>query len=425
MAVEREENELSEAVRGLFATVRGELAAVKGELAATKGEVAAMKGEVAAVVADKAAQQSARGLVLESSTEPVFPATTPLPPLFLLPEFILSSCRTSLCSRTPCIGLAPSAMARMTAVAMLLLGLLLALLLAAAISITPTSRQGRFMRMPAKHANFQVERVNGAVGSAMASMAGTNELKEAMEMRMRALGVQLEEKRKELEEAERKRVPEMGEVRGQMEERGKDLAAVKGELGAVQGELAAMKRELAEHKDAMAEQVEARKELSEIREELAALRRDLRGQKDFVKSQLDEAEKRHTENLIELRGQVEERKRELEKVERRRVAEMAAELAAVKGALAGHKDSMIEQLRMAERRRESGLKGLIEEVRKKEDDMRAELAREREERRREVRELNWPRAMEELAACRSWVNVEMGIIRNEVDRKTAWEVSAE
>ncbi|CAI7801565.1 unnamed protein product [Closterium sp. NIES-53] len=235
----------------------------------------------------------------------------------------------------------------------------------------------------------------------MASMAGTHELKEAMEMRMRALGVQLQETRKELE-AERRRVSEMGEVRGQVEERGGDLAAVKGELAAVQGELAAMKRELAEHKDAMAEQVEARKESSEIREELAALKRDLRRQRDLAKSQIEEADKRHGQELIEPRGQVEERKRELEKAERRRVAEMAAELAAVKGALAGHKDSVIEQLRMTERRRESGFKELIEEVRKKEDEMRAELAIKREERREEVQELNWPRAMEELAAYRNW-----------------------
>ncbi|CAI5509520.1 unnamed protein product, partial [Closterium sp. Naga37s-1] len=373
MAVEREENELSEAVRGLFATVRGELAAVKEELAT-------VKGEVAAAVADKATQQSARGLLLESR-------------------------------RTPCIGLAPSAMARMTAVAMLLPGLLVALLLAAAISITPTGR---------KHANSQMERVSGASGSVMASMAGTHELKEAMDLRMRALGVQLEETRKELEEAERRRVSEMGEVRGQVEERGEDLAAVKGELAAVQGELTAMKRELAEHKDAMAEQVEARKESSEIREELAALKRDLRRQRDLAKSQIEEVDKRHGEELIELRGQVEERKRELEKAERRRV-EMAAELAAVKGALAGHKDSVIEQLRMTERRRESGLKELIEEVRKKEDEMRAELAIEREERRREVQESNWPRAMEELAACRNWVNIEKEISQSQCHQKTAWE----
>ncbi|CAI7802813.1 unnamed protein product [Closterium sp. NIES-53] len=57
---------------------------------------------------------------------------------------------------------------------------------------------------------------------------------------------------------------------------------------------------------------------------------------------------------------------------------------------------------MTERRRESGLKELIEEVRKKEDEMRAELAIKREERREEVQELNWPRAMEELAAYRNW-----------------------
>ncbi|CAI5973350.1 unnamed protein product [Closterium sp. NIES-65] len=154
MAVEREENELSEAFRGLFATVRGELATMREELAV-------VKGEVAAAVAEKAAQESERGLLFRAAaacplphlpysltisfTEPIFPATTPLPPLFLLPEFILSSCYTSLCRRTPCIGLAPSVMARMNAVAMQLPPLLLALLLATAISITPIGRQGRFL----------------------------------------------------------------------------------------------------------------------------------------------------------------------------------------------------------------------------------------------------------------------------------------
>ncbi|CAI5998903.1 unnamed protein product [Closterium sp. NIES-65] len=61
MAVEREDNELSEAVRGLFATVRGELAAVREELAV-------VKGEVAAAVAEKAAQESERGLLFKADS---------------------------------------------------------------------------------------------------------------------------------------------------------------------------------------------------------------------------------------------------------------------------------------------------------------------------------------------------------------------
>ncbi|CAI5486416.1 unnamed protein product, partial [Closterium sp. Naga37s-1] len=58
------------------------------------------------------------------------------------------------------------------------------------------------LHIPIKHACE-------AVGSVIGRMAGTHKLKEAMETRMRALGVQLEETRRELEEAERRRVTEM------------------------------------------------------------------------------------------------------------------------------------------------------------------------------------------------------------------------
>ncbi|CAI5509243.1 unnamed protein product, partial [Closterium sp. Naga37s-1] len=234
MAVEREDNELSEAVRGLFATLRGELAAVKEELAA-------VKGEVAAAAADKAARQSDRGLVLEERRCVVKNEVNEL-------------------RRTPCIGLAPSAMAQMTSVPMLLPGLLIALLLAAAI---------------AKHGNSQMAGLSEAVGAVMASMAGAQEWTEAMETRMRALGVQVEDTMRE-------------------------LAAAKGELS--------------------------------------------------------------------------------------------------------------------------------EEARKGEDKMRAKLAVEREERRREVQELNWPRVMEELAICKEWQRIkdtelylDLQISQSKGDRKTAWE----
>ncbi|CAI5514157.1 unnamed protein product, partial [Closterium sp. Naga37s-1] len=118
--------------------------------------------------------------------------------------------------------------------------------------------------------------------------------------------------------------------------------------------------------------------------------------------QLEAAERRRVAEMREMRGQVEEREREL----------------------AEHKDVMVE----ADRRRELVLRELRQEARKGEDEMRAALAREREERRREVQELNLPRAMEELAACKEWqriqdmkMNVELEISKSEGPWKTAWE----
>ncbi|CAI7739467.1 unnamed protein product [Closterium sp. NIES-54] len=90
--------------------------------------------------------------------------------------------------------------------------------------------------------------------------------------------------------------------------------------------------------------------------------------------------------MREMIGQVEERG-----------GEMAAELAAVRRELAKQRD-------IAERR-EADLRELREEVRMREDEMRAELARKREE-RREVQEMKWPRAMEELAACKEWQTIQ-------------------
>ncbi|CAI5519658.1 unnamed protein product [Closterium sp. Naga37s-1] len=113
-------------------------------------------------------------------------------------------------------------------------------------------------------------------------------------------------------------------------------------------------------------------------------------------------------DMREMIGQVEERG-----------GEMAAELAAVRRELAKQRD-------IAERR-EADLRELREEVRMREDEMRAELARKREE-RREVQEMNWPRAMEELAACKEWqtiqdmkMNIELEIRQSVGDRKKALE----
>ncbi|CAI5502115.1 unnamed protein product [Closterium sp. Naga37s-1] len=122
---------------------------------------------------------------------------------------------------------------------------------------------------------------HGVCEAVMASKAGTHELSEAMEMRVRALGVQLEETKKELaaakgelEEAERRRV-------ANMEERDRNLVAVQGEVIAVKGELNAMRGQIHEYIDAMEEQRElrgeSRKEECEIRAELAREREEERG----------------------------------------------------------------------------------------------------------------------------------------------------
>ncbi|CAI5523033.1 unnamed protein product [Closterium sp. Naga37s-1] len=189
--------------------------------------------------------------------------------------------------------LAPSAMARMTAVAMLLPGLLAGLAIGAAIaavtiiSIMPLDKNACCRAPVADDANATAMCQNGtcrphtpahsiaaspqhahalnspggvyllvlysAIATLMALLwgmgvthtqvrawvhqhglavaAGLMKLKSAskglvaMEMRMRALGVQLEETRRELEEAERRREVEMREMKGQLEETKREFAA--------------------------------------------------------------------------------------------------------------------------------------------------------------------------------------------------------
>ncbi|CAI5480498.1 unnamed protein product [Closterium sp. Yama58-4] len=129
-------------------------------------------------------------------------------------------------------------------------------------------------------------------------------------------------------------------------------------------------------------------QLEETRRELAA-----------AKGELDEAERKRVAEIREMSGQVMAREREL---------------AAVKGELAQQKDAIREQDDVAGRRIES-------EMREFKEEMRAELARGREE-RREVLELDWPRAITaRVKACRNWVNVEVEINQSEGDQKTAWE----
>ncbi|CAI5462102.1 unnamed protein product, partial [Closterium sp. Yama58-4] len=115
-----------------------------------------------------------------------------------------------------------------------------------------------------------------------------------------------------------------------------------------------------------------------------------------------------------LEGMLVTRMREMIRQAEERGGEVAAELAAVRRELA-------EQREMAERRRELDLRALREEMRMREDEVRAELAREREERRREVQEVIWPRLREELAECRKGLSVEVGIIQSDGHQRTAWQ----
>ncbi|CAI5985923.1 unnamed protein product [Closterium sp. NIES-65] len=214
MAVEREENDLSEAVRGLFATMRGELAAVKEELAA-------VKGEVAAAVADKAAWQRERVLMLERR--------------WVVGSEVMGT------RHAPSIGLGPSAMVLVFCAAIAVI---------AAISITPLYRTAccratmaedpcglvSLLHIPIKHVCSQMEIVGTAVGNVMASMAGTLELKK-MDLRMGVFSVQLKETQREL--------------KGQVEQRIRELAAMKGELKEAERRRVAEMRELKEHQDAV------------------------------------------------------------------------------------------------------------------------------------------------------------------------------
>ncbi|CAI5940328.1 unnamed protein product [Closterium sp. NIES-65] len=195
--------------------------------------------------------------------------------------------------------------------------------------------------------------------------------------------------------AEQRDVAERRELdmREMREELLAELVAVKGELAAVKGEVGEVKGGLSEVKGGLAE----------MRGGLAEMKGGLCEHKQSTALQLEEAERRRMAEIKEIRGQVEEREREL---------------AVVKRELAALKDAMIEQLGIAERSRESELRVLLEEVTKKADEMKAELAREREQ---AVEEFIGPRAMEELSYCRRWQHVDLEISQSEGDRRDAWE----
>ncbi|CAI5458043.1 unnamed protein product [Closterium sp. Yama58-4] len=287
------------------------------------------------------------------------------------------------------------------------------------------------LHSPMKRVCFGMKRVGEVVVSVTASMGGTHEGKEVMEMRMRALGVQLEETRREL-------AASRGEV-----------TAVKGEFVAVKGEFVAVKDETEMRLRALGMQLEeTRSELEEVERRRAAEMREMRGQGEEREGKLASALAAVKVELATVQGEVAEHKQsnrlQLEQAERRRVAEMRGqveererEVAAVKGELAAHKEGMKEKWDVAERRRQSDLIELREEVRKKEDEMRQELAREKEERRREVQDVERRTAAElrgqvkkrerELAEKESALNALMTLhalrklVQSEGKQETAWE----
>ncbi|CAI5940362.1 unnamed protein product [Closterium sp. NIES-65] len=319
-----------------------------------------------------------------------------------------------------------------------------------------------------------MRRVGEAVATVMASMVGAHEWKEAMEMRVSALGMQLEETRRELAAARREVIAVKGEfaavkdeteagMRGlgvQLEETGKELAAARGEVAAVKEEFVAVKDETEAGIRGLGVQLEeTRREVAEVERRRTVEMREMRGQVEERERELTAELAAVKVELATIQGAVAEHKQssalQLEEAERRRVSEMRGqveererELAAVKAELAAHKEDMKEKWDVAERKRQSDLRELTEEARKKEDEMRKELAREREERRTEVQDVETRGAAElreqvekregELAALKRelaekkrildalmTLDALQKLIQSDDDQETAWKVSAE
>ncbi|CAI5940312.1 unnamed protein product [Closterium sp. NIES-65] len=180
-----------------------------------------------------------------------------------------------------------------------------------------------------KHAYHGMQGVSVSVGAALASMAGTREWKESVEMRMRALGVQLEETRRELaatkgelEKAERRRAVEAREMKGQLEERksGSEETERTGVL-----EMREMRGWVEERERDMSA------ELAAVKVELATAKLELGEHKQSTALQLEEAERRRVAEISEMRRQVEER-----------ADKIAVELGVVQGELGEHKQTTSE-----------------------------------------------------------------------------------
>ncbi|CAI5523063.1 unnamed protein product [Closterium sp. Naga37s-1] len=153
--------------------------------------------------------------------------------------------------------------------------------------------------------------------------------------------------------------------------------------------LAAVREELAAHKE----------EVDELRHMLASVK----GELAVVKGE-----------LVLVKGELAVVKGEL--------AVVKGELTVVKGELAEHEDAMAE--RLAESSRASDARCLRGNSRKRKQETTADFAREEDERRREVQEVEELVAFKEGQMIRNLeLNVALHIKQSEGDQKMAWKVS--
>ncbi|CAI5976396.1 unnamed protein product [Closterium sp. NIES-65] len=182
-----------------------------------------------------------------------------------------------------------------------------------------------------KHVSSRVAKRGNVVITVILRMVGTQE---AMEMRIGALGVLVEETRRALEEADKKNAENLRELRGKVQETRRALEE-------------ADKKNAESLRELRGQVEETRRALEVADRRKAENLRELRGQVEETRRALEEAGRRKAENLRELRGQVEETRRALEEADKKRVVdkremrlqvedrerELIAKLAAVKGAL--------------------------------------------------------------------------------------------
>ncbi|CAI5509239.1 unnamed protein product [Closterium sp. Naga37s-1] len=178
--------------------------------------------------------------------------------------------------------------------------------------------------------------------------------------------------------------------------RGELLSATAVELAALKGEMAAVREENARQN----ERVMVLEERNQVLEsEVNELRRALGvvGEKSEATAAVVEERERELaavkDELNGVKGEVIRIKGDLLVVNRK--------LSVVEGELTAVKGSMAELLNEAERKKPMDSRELRGEGRNGEDEVRVELPRDREERRREVQELDWPRAMENWQRARS------------------------
>ncbi|CAI5994900.1 unnamed protein product [Closterium sp. NIES-65] len=194
----------------------------------------------------------------------------------------------------------------------------------------------QLLQKPIELCGIGMRRLSESVRTVVENIAAIWQLKEATDARMRALGEQLEETRREVEEAERRRTVEWNAMREQVVERERELAAVRSELGEHRASLTERVEEVARRR--AIDSRELRGLVEERERELAAMGMELMEHKLSMVAQMDEVQRR-TGELLQLRGRVEESERELGAVRvemsgfRRELGERERELAIMKGAL--------------------------------------------------------------------------------------------